>query len=815
MEYQNFIKSKDVDINKASKILKQYLKLKSANADSIVFFRLGDFYETYFEDAYILSKTCGVILTKRKFTEIGEILMAGVPKTSATVYIAKLVAEKYKVAIVEQIQNKSEVKKGDIIEREVVRTYSPGTLIDEDFLDSNKNNFIASILKSNDRYGFSYADISTGEFFITEGNLDEIFCELSKINPSELLLSIKAREIEPLKAVPEKEADIDEKIWKNYPYTLINRSFYNADFNSELQNENLLEYEIGLKCAGSIVNYAKLTQKNFMPKLDIIKKYSISNHLIMNAKTREALELNKNSSDGKKYGSIFWAVDRCKTPMGKRLLAYFLNEPLYNISEIEKRLDGVEELIKNETGRKKLAVLFENLADISRLSSKLSNGTVTPKELVAIKSTLMVMEEFINICKNFNSEILKISVLDENLINFREIIERSINEEPANNLRTGGIIKDGANGLLDNIRAEILNTEDEIKKYEKDLILKSGVKNLKINYAKNTGYSIDVPVLGVKDFTSNIDNYARKQKLSSVEKFSTDILKSFEDKVLSLRLKAYELEYDIFTKLREYAKELTQGLRDFSNEVAAKDVLLSFADVAFEYDYVRPKFVKEYRYNLKEGMHPVLMQLLTSKGGHYDSLDAEFDHNKKCMILTGANMSGKSTYLRQIAALNIMAQTGSFVPANSFELNITDKIFLRMGSYDDMLNNCSAFMCEMLDVAEILRNATSDSLILLDETGKSTTYFEGISVSYGIIKYIMKYIGAKTVLATHFSGLSKLSDEDENIKNYRLVIDKNENILKRCIEKGVSAYGDAFNVGAEAKLPAFVLERARDFYAKF
>lgn len=815
MEYQNFIKSKDVDINKASKILKQYLKLKGENADSIVFFRLGDFYETYFEDALILSKICGVVLTKRKFTEIGEILMAGVPCNSVRVYISKLTAEKYKISIAEQVQDKKEVKKGDIIKREVVRTYSPGTLIDEDFLDSNKNNFIASILKSNNRYGFSYADISTGEFFITEGNLDEILCELSKINPSELLLGLKSREIEPFKAVPEKQADIDENIWKNYPYTLINKDSYDTCDILNEENDSLLEYELGLKCANSIINYSKSTQKSFMPKLDAIKKYSISNHLIMNAKTREALELNKNSTDGKKYGSIFWALDRCKTPMGKRLLAYFLNEPLYDISEIEKRLDGVEELVKNEDGRKKLSILFENLADISRLSSKLSNGTITPKELIAIKNTLKVMEEFINISSCFKAEILKPAFADENLLNFREIIERCINDEPANNIRTGGIIKDGANGLLDNIRAEILNTENEIKKYEEDLILKTGVKNLKINYAKNTGYSIDVPVLGVKEFISKTDNYTKKQKLSSVEKFSTSILNALEDKVLSLKLKSYDLEFDTFLKLREYAKELTNPLRDFSKDIAAKDVILSFADAALEYGYVRPKFTKEYKYNLKEGAHPVLMQLLASKGVPCDRLDAEFSQNKKCMILTGANMSGKSTYLRQIAALNIMAQTGSFVPAKAFELNLTDKIFLRMGSYDDMLNNRSAFMCEMLDVAWILRNATQDSLILLDETGKSTTYFEGISVSYGIIKYIMKYIGAKTVIATHFSDLSSLALEDENIKNYRLVLDKNEKILKRRIETGTATHADAFNVGVEANLPPYVLERAKEFYAKF
>lgn len=813
MEYQSFIKSAEVDITKASKILKQYLMIKRQNADSIVFFRLGDFYETYFEDAEVLSKVCGVLLTKRKFTELGDVLMAGVPHNSAEIYIGKLTNEKYKVSIVEQIQKKEDVKKGDIIKREVVRTYSSGTLIDESFLNSKENNFLASVLKdlkSADRYGLAYADISTGEFFITEGNLDEILCELSKINPSELLLKIKSREIKPFCSVPEKEADIDEIISKKYHNTLVPQDFYSLEFN----DENLAEYKLGLKCANSIINYAKETQKSFMPKLDVVRKYSISSHLIMNDRTRENLELNRNSHDKKKYGSIFWALDKCKTPMGKRLLASFLNEPLYNIEEIEKRLDGVEELILDGKKTKMLAELLGNLADISRLSSKLSNGTVSPKELLAIKASLKIMEEFNKLSNSFKSKILKNAPKSEILVGFREIIERTITDEPSNNIRVGGIIKDGANGALDALRAEISAIENEILKHENELILKTGIKKLKINYAKNTGYTADIPITSAKAFKNTICDCTTRQKTVSFEKFATLKLSNLEEKILSLKLKSYELEFDTYSKLREYSKEITESLREFSADVALKDVLLSFAESAVEGNYTRPKFTNSFKFRMKNGVHPVLTALLSRQNVSIDPLDADFHDGEKIKILTGANMIGKSTYLRQLAAITVMAQAGSFVPCELYEASLTDKIYARMGSFDDTLENNSAFMCEMLDVAEILRNSTSKSLILLDETGVSTSYKEGISISCGIIKYISEKIGAKTVLATHFQGLGVLETEAKNVKNYRLVT-KNENgKLQRCLKLGVCTESLGFDAAKKALLPPLVLSRAKEFWQK-
>jgi len=810
MEYQSFIKSAEVDITKASKILKQYLTIKRQNAGSIIFFRLGDFYETYFEDAQILSKVCGVLLTKRKFTELGDILMAGVPHNSAEIYIAKLTGQKYKVSIVEQVQKKEEVKKGDIIKREVIRTYSPGTLIDESFLNSKENNFITALLKDGNKYGLSYADISTGEFFITEGNLDEILCELSKINPSEVLLKLKTREIEPFKAVPEKEADIDGCFLEKYPYTLVSKDY----FSLEVQDESLLEYKRGLMCANAIINYTKETQKSFMPKLDVIRKYSVSSHLIMNERTRKNLELNKNSKDDKKYGSILWAADRCKTPMGKRLLAYFLNEPLCNVDEIEKRLDGVSELISDKEKLEELSKLLENQADISRLSSKLSNGTISPKELLAIKNTLKIAKDFKTLTNSFKSPILKNNYDDEILISYGEILERTVNEEPPNNLRVGGIIKEGANGQLDALRAEISLVENEILNYENELIQKTGVKNLKINYSKNTGYTIDVPVLGVKDFKLYAGECRLKQKLSSAEKYTLPRLLELEEKILSLKLKSYEFEYDTYLKLREYSKELTQPLRDFSSDIALKDVLVSFALTAIENNYTRPCFVREFKYSFKEGVHPVLMRLSAQQNTPCDALGTDFNPKEKIKILTGANMIGKSTYLKELAAQVILAQAGSYVPCKDFEASPVDKIYARCGSFDDMLSNNSAFMCEMLDVAEILRNATSKSLILLDETGVSTSYKDGISVSYGIIKYIANKIGAKTVLATHFQGLDVLSAEEEIVKNYMLVKKEKNGYARRCLEAGVCTQSMGLHAAKSAGLPSYVLERAQEFAQK-
>jgi len=847
MEYQNFIKSFDVDINKASKFLKQYLTIKRENAECIIFFRLGDFYETYFEDAVVLSKVCGVLLTKRKFTELGDVLMAGVPHKNSEIYIQKLVAQKYKVSIVEQVQAKEDVKKGDIIKREVIRTYSPGTLIEGEFLEASKNNFIASVLKNSDdisdteeavqaggeaflrsrfkerskrgggsrgnfpskaRYGLSYADVSTGEFFITEGELDEILCELSKIQPSELLLKIKTRNIETMKPVPEKEADIEKCIYENYPCTVIGKDLYNLDFT----DPSLEGCRLGLLCANSIINYSKTTQKKFMPKLDNVKKYSIQSHLIMNLAARENLELNANSFDNKKYGSIVWALDNCKTFMGKRLLSSFLNEPLYDVSKINERLDGVCELISNGEKREKLSLLLDNLSDISRLSSKLSNGTIMPKELLAIKDSLKIAEEFKDVCSSFKSKILKTTGADDTILDFRNIIERSIKEEPSNYIKSGGIIKEGANGMLDNLRAEIEKTKIEIENYENELVLKSGVKNLKISYAKNTGYSIDVPISSIKTFKSALDDdVVHKQKLSSYEKFGTKRLSVLEDKMLSLLLKSYELEFDIYSKLREYAKELTLPLRDFAFEIALKDVLLSFAIKAIEGNFTRPKFTSGIKYCAKKAYHPVLLKTLPKT----DALDIMFSDNERIKLITGANMSGKSTYLRELGALVIMAQAGSYVPAEDFELSLVDKIFARMGSYDDMLNKNSAFMCEMLEIAGILNNAGEKSLILLDETGKSTSYKDGISSAYGVIKYIGDKVGARCAFATHFHSLHILEDEIPSLKNYKFNLENDpENggeIFKRTLERGYTDDSMGLQTMRSAGVPDYVFDCAERF----
>lgn len=810
MEYQNFIKSRDVDIEKAPKSLKQYLEIKRQNPDCIIFFRLGDFYETYFEDAVILSKTCGILLTKRKFVEIGEIPMAGVPHQNCDIYIAKLTNEKYKVSIVEQVERKEDVKKGEIIKREVIRTYTSGTLIDEEFLDSKKNNFIVSILKENNKYGLSYADVSTGEFFITEGFLDDILCELSKINPSEMLLKMKTRNIELMKPVPEKEADIDEIIYEKYGYTLIGEDFYTLEF----QNEDLLEYKTGLKCANSIINYVKKTQKSFTPKLDIIRKYSISSHLIMNQKTRENLELNKNLGDGKKTGSIFWALDECKTPMGKRLLAYFLNEPLYNVFEIEKRLDGVEELMLNPDKLRDLDNLLDNLSDTSRLSSKVSNGTIGPKELLAIKNTLNIVEKFNETTSKFNSKILKPNSENEALIDFRNILEKTIKDEPQNNIRIGNIIKEGANGTLDIVLGEISKLEGKIENYEEELSQITGLKNLKINYAKNTGYTIDLNANNAVKFKNTVENYTLKQKTSSIEKYTTRTLMEIEEKLLSLKLKSYEIEYDTFLKLREYAKELTEPLREFSADVALKDVILSFAKTAQKYGFKRPKFTNSFKYCVQNGAHPSLMKILANKNMPIDRLNIAFNDLKRCKILTGANMIGKSTYLRQIAALIIMAQSGSFVPAEDFEADLIDKIYARMGASDNMLDGNSAFMCEMLDMAEILRNSTEHSLILLDETGKSTSYNDAMAVSYGVIKYITEKIKAKCAFATHFHDLVHLEKEIESVANYCLVLENEDGKAVRYLKNGISTRSLGLNVAKEAHLPPYALECAQNFEEK-
>lgn len=798
MEYQNFIKSSDVDIEKATNVMKQYLLLKKENSCSILFFRLGDFFETYFEDAFIFSKTANVTLTKRKFSNIGEVLMAGVPHTKVEVYVQKLVEAGFKVAITEQ---KGEPKKGEIVKREVVRVYSKGTLIEEEFLEGGVNNFMASVLKEDDRYGLSYSDVSTGEFFVTSGNFEEIKCELSKINPVELLLKAKPRETGPYEVISEAEPDIEEEIYENFSFTLLGEE----SFSEEIAFEGVMGLE--LKCVNSIINYTKNAQKKLMTKLNKIKKYSIQSKLIMNAKTRENIELNRNLHDKKRYASIVSSVDFTKTLMGKRLLRAWVCAPLLDEAKINERLDGVEELVLAPDKLNGLKEILDGISDTFRLSSKLSNGTILPKEFINVKNALRVTEKFNLICSGFNSPILKRNFESETLLDFAEIIERTVSEDFCCNLKTGGIIKQGANGLLDSLRGEINGLENEVSIYENELKNLCGAKNLKISVSKNVCYSIEVPISALKTFKDKLPDAFCVQKRANFERYTTERLKTIEEKISALKLKSFEIEHDMFLKLREYAKEMTEALREFSLDVATVDVICSFASCALKFNGVRPKFNSGGTFKVEEGLNPVLMAL----GGKVNPADIFYDENEKTKILTGANMSGKSTYLREQAALVILAQAGAFVPCKSYEAPLIDRIFVRMGSPDDTVAGDSAFMCEMKEIAEILKNSTSKSLILLDETGKSTSFKEGCAIAFGVVKYITEKIGAKTALATHFHNLCEACGKICGVKNYKFTIEETPEGIVRKLEKGSLKESYGLETAKVAGVPEDVLKYAESF----
>lgn len=813
----NWEKIDEVQIEKCSNIIGQYIELKRENIDFIVFFRLGEFYETYFEDAILVSKECEIALTGRELgNKNGTIPMAGVPHGSVNTYIKKLLDKNHRVAICEQgeIQN----AKG-ILERNVVRKYTNGTLFDEEFLNSEENNYIAAIFEDDEKYGFAYCELSTGEFSLTTGNLSQIQAELFKINPSEVLVPEKPREIRPFTIVEKPETEISDDLISPFNYTIIREKCYG---NTLIKSKNP-EYKLGYKCANAILNYIYDTQKSFAPKISGIKEYRVCDYLVLNETARKNLELTKNIVNSKKFGSLFWAIDNTKTSMGTRLLKSWLNQPLMEVSEILKRQNAIKELFNNEDYAEKLGEILENCYDISRLSSKISNGTILPKDFIALKETFTAIALLRKVCRKFNSRILnffndKILLLSD----FNEILQKTIMDEPNSNLKEGGLIKDGASAELDSFRLEISKFEKWFVDYEKKLRAQTGIKNLKVARNKVFGYYIEVPISDVK--LINYD-FKRKQTLSNAERFYTDTLLEKEQKITYLTARANEMEFEIYSKLREWSKESVDYIREFAHKLAQLDVILSLYISAKNNNYVCPRINNRNYFSVVKGRHAGIERIIKN----FTPNDIKFGTEKvsannpktnsgaNFKLLTGPNMAGKSTYMRQNAIIAILTQIGSFVPAESAEVSIIDEIFVRIGSVDNLIKKNSTFMVEMLDVAYILENATDKSLILLDEVGKGTSALDGVAIARAVSEYITEKIGAKTIFATHYHDLKILEKDYPNlIENLMINFVKDDKIdePKRLVCKGFMDKSYGIDVAKSAQLPEKIIEQAQKYLEK-
>ena len=823
----NQINSWDVKIEDLTPVMQQYMQIKRQNPDAVLLYRLGDFYETFFEDAILMSKELELTLTGRDAGVVyGRIPLAGIPVKAVVGYLEKLVQKNIKVAICDQLEDPKFAK--GLVKRGVTRIITSGTLTESDFLKQNKNNYIAAMFKDekSDIYGFAYSDISTGEFKVTQAPLNLLISELARLQPAEIVAPAIRGEIKPFQIVPEEKVDLPEGIVKVYncskiPANVFEFSMTDANLKALFSTAALTafgyeKYKIGFRAAGALFAYIWESMKENVPKIERIESYELSEYMILDASTRKNLELVETLREKNKYGSLLWAIDQTKTNMGARLLRSWICQPLKRISDIEKRQDAVSEFVEKSSTRISLIEALEKIYDIQRLSTRLSNNSANPKDFLSLKSSLQMLPDLIEISSELDNNPFKNIVEYENEIkDFADLIDRTIKEDAPMVIKEGGIIKEGVSGELDYYRDLLTNGEGWLQNFEEREKEATGIKNLKVGYNKVFGYFIEV----TNSYRNMVpDTYIRKQTLTGAERFITQELKTHEDDVLSARFKATELEYKLFTDFREYSKEFVSKIREIAESIATADVLSSLAQVAVENNYCRPEIDASGDFIVRNGRHPVLEKILPL--GEYVANDLELQSNSvdktQFMILTGPNMAGKSTYMRQNALIAILAQIGSWVPADYLKLGIIDKIFTRVGASDDLTLGQSTFMVEMIETAFILNSATENSFILLDEIGRGTSTYDGVAIAWSVAEFIATKIKARCIFATHYHELNVMTKTYPQIKNFRITIaEENGEIefLRKIVQGGASkSYG--IQVAKMAGLPTSVIKRSQDLMHK-
>ena len=823
----NHINSWEVNPEDTTPVMQQYLEIKKENPEILLWYRLGDFYETFFEDALIMSKELELTLTGRDAgPKLGRVPLAGIPAKAADAYLEKLVHKNYKVAICDQLEDPKFAK--GLVKRGVTRIITAGTLTESNLLNQNSNNYICAIFKNEkqDIFGFAYTDISTGDFKVTQANLNLIMAELARISPSEIVAPGLKQDIKPFQIVPDEVIDLPEEITKKYNCSKIPASVFETNFaennlktvfkTQSLESFGYSKYKTGFRAAGALLAYVWETLKGNMPKFERIESYELSEYMILDSSTRKNLELVETLREKNKYGSLLWAVDRTKTNMGARLIRNWICQPLKNVNEILVRQNSVSELIEKEQIRFSLGELFERIYDIQRLSTRMSNGSAGPKDFVSLKLSLSVLPEIFEVTSGLEFDIFEnIRPYNELIQDFVSMIDNTIVENPPVLLKDGGIIKERVSGELDYFRDLLSGGEEWLKNFEETEKERTGIKNLKVGYNKVFGYYIEV----TNSFLNQVpDSYVRKQTLTGAERFITDELKKHEDDVLSAKFKSAELEYKLFNDFREYSKEYVSKIREIAECIANADVLNSLAEIAVENNYCKPEIDDADDLFVKNGRHPVLEKILPL--GEYVSNDLELKSNSvdttQFMILTGPNMAGKSTYMRQNALIVILAQIGSWVPADYAKIGVVDKIFTRVGASDDLTLGQSTFMVEMIETSFILNSATSKSFILLDEIGRGTSTYDGVAIAWSVAEYIATKIKARCIFATHYHELNVMTKTYPQIKNYRITIaEQNGEIefLRKIVPGGASkSYG--IQVAKMAGLPAAVIKRSEDLMLK-
>lgn len=799
-----------------SPMMQHYLDTKEQYKDCILFYRLGDFYEMFFDDAILTSRELELTLTGKDCGQEERAPMCGIPYHAAETYVARLIAKGYKVAICEQLEDPKEAK--GIVKRDVIRVVTPGTLIESNLLEEKKNNYIMAIYKNAIYYGLAVCDLSTGDFFTTQikgtNNFSRLLDEISRYSPSEIIVNqMVADSSEEMAKIKERF----EMYLSTYREDAFSQDVQSLKENYHIVNEkgdtveDISEEVLVVAACYGLLSYLMETQKTSLDHINKITLYQITKYMSLDVNARRNLEITEKMRDKSKRGTLLWCLDKTATSMGGRLLRRWLNDPLLDVCEINARLDAVAELKEDFMRKGDILEKLKKVYDIERLTGKISYGSANGRDLISLKNSVRQIPDVKRALENSKSELLQTihRELDE-LTDIDQMIEHAIVDEPPISVKEGGLIKLGYDEEIDKLKTATTEGKNWILQLEADEKEKTGIKGLKVGYNKVFGYYLEV----TKSNLSMVpDRYIRKQTLTGAERYITEELKTLENQILGAEEKVIQLEYNAFAKIREDIEKEIPRLQKSATLIATLDVLCSFATVAEDLNYTRPIVDNSGEIQIEEGRHPVIEKMLPA--GSFVGNDTKLDKKEnRLAIITGPNMAGKSTYMRQVALITLMAQVGSFVPATHAKIGVVDKIFTRVGASDDLSMGQSTFMVEMMEVAEILREATANSLVVLDEIGRGTSTYDGMSIAWAVAEYIsdLEKCGAKTLFATHYHELIELEDKLEGVKNYSVAVkEKGEDIifLRKIVAGGTDeSYG--VHVAKLAGVPQVVTKRANE-----
>lgn len=788
-------------------MMQQYVNVKEKCKDCILFFRLGDFYEMFFDDAKIASRELELVLTGKDCGLSERAPMCGVPFHSANMYITKLISKGYKVAIGEQLEDPAKAK--GIVKRGIVKIITPGTYTDSSFLEDTKNNYIMSIFVDKNKFAISIADVSTGEFNCTSWHMDVqlITNEISKFSPKEILIQDNLHNT--------LLEEIKERF--NCSFTELSDEFFNKDAYENLKKQFLNFQEkkyndLIVASANGLLRYLMDTQKVSLLHIDNINNYNVIDYMSIDVNSRRNLELTETLREKSKKGSLLWILDKTSTAMGGRQLRRWVEEPLIDKKFINERLDSVEELTENLSIHEDLKAALKQIYDIERLVGKISTLSVNAKEMTFLKNSIEKLPNIKEILKNCKCDLLyKMNTELDDLGDIYSILDKSILDSPSISIKEGNIIKDGYNGQVDELRQAKAHGKEWIARLESNEREETGIKSLKVGYNKIFGYYIEVTKSNLNLVPEG--KYIRKQTLANCERYITEELKEMEEKILGAEEKLINIEYEIFVSIRNEISSHIDRMKKSAKLLSELDCLCSFASIALENNYCKPEIYSDGVIEIQEGRHPVVENMLTT--GQFVANDTKLNStDEQLMLITGPNMAGKSTYMRQVALIVIMAQMGSFVPAKKASISICDKIFTRIGASDDLAAGKSTFMVEMWEVSNILKNATAKSLIILDEVGRGTSTYDGLSIAWSVVEYICTNtnLKCKTLFATHYHELTSLEGRIPGLKNYSIAVKQIQEdiVFLRKIVSGGADQSYGIEVAKLAGLPEEVTKRAKE-----